>query len=101
MIEKINSQGNIQAMLQTLRSYQSQAAGGIDTDGNKVGGLNGLAGSQGPQGPAGFGDLVRQTVEQGERKPNECQQNFVCLRTRRRRAPHRCGVEYAEIVLEF
>ena len=36
----------------------------MDTDGNKVGsGLNGLNGSQGPQGPAGFGDLVRQTVD--------------------------------------
>jgi flagellar hook-basal body complex protein FliE len=64
MIDKINSQSNIQSMLQTLRSYQSQAAGGVDTDGNKVGGgLNGLNGSQGPQGPAGFGDLVRQTVD--------------------------------------
>jgi flagellar hook-basal body complex protein FliE len=64
MIDKINSQSNIQSMLQTLRSYQSQAAGGLDTDGNKVGGgLNGLNGSQGPQGPAGFGDLVRQTVD--------------------------------------
>jgi len=51
MVDKINSQSNIQSMLQTLRSYQSQAAGGIDTDGNKVGsGLNGLNGSQGPQG---------------------------------------------------
>jgi flagellar hook-basal body complex protein FliE len=64
MIDKINSQSNIQSMLQTLRSYQSQAAGGMDSDGNKVGGgLNGLNGSQGPQGPAGFGDLVRQTVD--------------------------------------
>jgi flagellar hook-basal body complex protein FliE len=64
MVDKINSQSNIQSMLQTLRSYQSQAAGGMDTDGNKVGsGLNGLNGSQGPQGPAGFGDLVRQTVD--------------------------------------
>ena len=64
MIDKINSQSNIQSMLQTLRSYQSQAAGGLDTDGNKVGGgLNGLNGSQGPQGPAGFGDLIRQTVD--------------------------------------
>ena len=51
-------------MLQTLRSYQSQAAGGMDSDGNKVGsGLNGLNGSQGPQGPSGFGDLIRQTVD--------------------------------------
>jgi len=64
MVDKINSHSNIQSMLQTLRSYQSQAAGGMDGDGNKVGGgLNGLNGSQGPQGPSGFGDLVRQTVD--------------------------------------
>jgi flagellar hook-basal body complex protein FliE len=64
MVDKINSQSNIQSMLQTLRSYQSQAAGGMDGDGNKVGGgLNGLNGSQAPQGPSGFGDLVRQTVD--------------------------------------
>ncbi len=63
MIDKINSQSNIQSMLQTLRSYQSQAAGGVDDDGNKVGGLNGLSGSQKAQGPADFGDLVRQTVD--------------------------------------
>ncbi len=63
MVDKINSQSNIQSMLQTLRSYQSQAAGGMDDDGNKVGGLNGLSGSQKAQGPADFGDLVRQTVD--------------------------------------
>jgi flagellar hook-basal body complex protein FliE len=63
MIDKINSQSNIQSMLQTLRSYQSQAAGGMDEDGNKVGGLNGLSGSQKTQGPADFGDLIRQTVD--------------------------------------
>mgnify|MGYP000035000791 FL=1 len=64
MVDKINSQSNIQSMLQTLRSYQSQAAGGMDGDGNKVGGgLNGLNGSQAPQGPSGFGDLVRQSVD--------------------------------------
>jgi len=64
MVDKINSQSNIQSMLQTLRSYQSQAAGGMDIDGNKVGGgLNGLNGSQAPQGPSGFGDLVRQSVD--------------------------------------
>ncbi len=63
MVDKINSHSNIQSMLQTLRSYQSQAAGGKDDDGNKVGGLNGLSGSQKTQGPADFGDLVRQTVE--------------------------------------
>ena len=49
-------------MLQTLRSYQSQAAGGMDYDGNKVGGLNGLNSSNKTQGPTDFGDLVRQTV---------------------------------------
>ena len=64
MVDKINSQSNIQSMLQTLRSYQSQAAGGMDSDGNKVGGgLNGLNGSQAAQGPSGFGDLVRQSVD--------------------------------------
>jgi len=60
MIDKINSQSNIQAMLQTIRSYQAQAAGGVDDDGNKVGGLHH---SEGPQGPSSFGDLVRQTVD--------------------------------------
>jgi flagellar hook-basal body complex protein FliE len=71
MMEKINSQGNIQSMLQTLRSYQSQAVGGMDDDGNKVGGLNGLNDSDKTQGPSGFGDLVRQTVN----KVNENQTN--------------------------
>jgi flagellar hook-basal body complex protein FliE len=64
MVEKINSQGNIQAMLQTLRSHQAQAAGGMDEEGKKVGGLNGLGGSEkATQGPSGFGDLIRQTVD--------------------------------------
>ena len=63
MIEKINTHSNIQAMLQTLRSHQAQAAGGMDEDGNKVGGLNGLGGLQSTQGPSGFGDLIRQTVD--------------------------------------
>ena len=63
MVEKINSQSNIQAMLQTLRSHQAQAAGGMDEEGKKVGGLNGLGGSHATQGPSGFGDLIRQTVD--------------------------------------
>ena len=63
MVDKINSHSNIQSMLQTLRSYQSQAAGGMDDDGNKVGGLNGINGSNKTLGPAGFGDLIRQTVD--------------------------------------
>jgi len=29
MIDRINSQGNIASMLQTLRSHQAQAAGGM------------------------------------------------------------------------
>ena len=70
MVDKINSQSNIQSMLQTLRSYQSQAAGGMDDDGNKVGSLNGLSGSKSTEGPSGFSDLVRQTVN----KVNENQQ---------------------------
>ena len=91
MVEKINSQGNIQAMLQTLRSYQSQAAGGIDTDGNKVGGLNGLAGSQ---GPSGFSDLVRQTVN----KVNENQMNASKISSAYERGE---GVPLTDVVLSM
>ena len=94
MIDKINSQGNIQAMLQTLRSHQSPAAGGIDTDGNKVGGLNGLAGSQGPQGPSGFGDLVRQTVD----KVNENQMNATKISGAYERGE---GVPLTDVVLSM
>jgi len=94
MIDKINSQGNIQSMLQTLRSYQSQAAGGMDEDGNKVGGLNGLSGSQGPQGPAGFGDLMRQTVD----KVNENQMNASKIAA----SYERCeGVPLTDVVLSM
>ena len=94
MIDKINSQGNIQAMLQTLRSHQSQAAGGIDTDGNKVGSLNGLAGSQGPQGPSGFGDLVRQTVN----KVNENQMHASKIASSYERGE---GVPLTDVVLSM
>ena len=94
MIDKINSQGNIQAMLQTLRSHQSQAACGIDTDGNKVGGLNGLAGSQGPQGPSGFGDLVRQTVD----KVNENQMHASKIASSYERGE---GVPLTDVVLSM
>ena len=94
MIDKINSQGNIQAMLQTLRSHPSQAAGGIDTDGTKVGGLNGLSGSQGPQGPSGFGDLVRQTVN----KVNENQMNASKIASSYERGE---GVPLTDVVLSM
>ena len=94
MIDKINSQSNIQSMLQTLRSYQSQAAGGMDDDGNKVGGLNGLGGSQGPQGPSGFGDLVRQTVD----KVNESQMNASKIAASYERGE---GVPLTDVVLSM
>ena len=69
MIDKINSNSNIQSMLQTLRTYQAQAAGGMDDDGSKVGGLKGLSSGsptpdiQGAPASTGFGDLVRQAVD--------------------------------------
>jgi flagellar hook-basal body complex protein FliE len=93
-MEKINSQGNIQSMLQTLRSYQSQAAGGMDDEGNKVGNLNGLNGSKSTEGPSGFGDLVRQTVN----KVNENQMNASKLSTAYERGE---GVPLTDVVLSM
>ncbi|MBV5344420.1 MAG: flagellar hook-basal body complex protein FliE [Betaproteobacteria bacterium] len=58
MIEKINSQVNIQSMLQTLRAFQAQAAGGMDDAGGKVGG----AGSA--QGAPGFTEMIRSSLSQ-------------------------------------
>lgn len=63
MIEKINSQSNIQAMLQTLKAYQAQAAGGIEEAGGKIGGTGST------QGAPGFSDMIRQSVD----KVNELQ----------------------------
>ena len=94
MVEKINSQGNIKTMLQTRRYYQSQAAGGMDDDGNKVGGLNGLNGSEKTQGPAGFGDLVRQTVN----KVNENQTNASKIAASYERGE---GVPLTDVVLSM
>ncbi len=94
MMEKINSQGNIQSMLQTLRSYQNQAAGGMDEEGNKVGNLNGLNGSKSTEGPSGFGDLVRQTVN----KVNENQMNASKLSTAYERGE---GVPLTDVVLSM
>jgi len=93
-MEKINSQGNIQSMLQTLRSYQSQAAGGMDDDGNKVGSLNGLSGSKSTEGPSGFGDLVRQTVN----KVNENQMNASNMASSYERGE---GVPLTDVVLSM
>ena len=94
MMEKINSQGNIQSMLQTLRSYQNQAAGGIDDEGNKVGNLNGLNGSKSTEGPSGFGDLVRQTVN----KVNENQMNASRMSSAYERGE---GVPLTDVVLSM
>jgi flagellar hook-basal body complex protein FliE len=93
-MEKINSQGNIQSMLQTLRSYQSQAAGGMDDDGNKVGSLNGLSGSKSTEGPSGFSDLVRQTVN----KVNENQTNASKMAASYERGE---GVPLTDVVLSM
>ena len=94
MMEKINSQGNIQSMLQTLRSYQNQAAGGMDDEGNKVGKLNGLNGSKSTEGLSGFGDLVRQTVN----KVNENQMNASKLSSAYERGE---GVPLTDVVLSM
>jgi flagellar hook-basal body complex protein FliE len=94
MMEKINSQGNIQSMLQTLRSYQSQAAGGMDDEGNKVGSLNGLSGSKSTEGPSGFSDLVRQTVN----KVNENQMNASNMASSYERGE---GVPLTDVVLSM
>ena len=93
-MEKINSQGNIQSMVQTLRSYQSQAAGGMDDDGNKVGSLNGLSGSKSTEGPSGFSDLVRQTVN----KVNENQTNASKMAASYERGE---GVPLTDVVLSM
>jgi flagellar hook-basal body complex protein FliE len=93
-MEKINSQGNIQSMLQTLRSYQSQAAGGMDDEGNKVGSLNGLSGSKSTEGPSGFSDLVRQTVN----KVNENQMNASNMASSYERGE---GVPLTDVVLSM
>ena len=64
MIEKVNSQVNIQSMLQTLKAYQAQASGGIEDAGSKVGG-SGQA-----QGASGFTDLIQKSLN----SVNEVQQ---------------------------
>lgn len=61
MIERATSPANIQAMLQTLRSVQSQAAQGAQ--GAPMLEINGLAGDNSVQKPA-FSDLVSKAVGQ-------------------------------------
>ncbi len=54
MIDKVTSQANISSMLQTLRAYQSEAAGGIDTP---------SADKAKSTSQTGFADMIRQTIE--------------------------------------
>ena len=54
MIDKVTSQANISSMLQTLRAYQSEAGNGIEAPhADKTKGTQ----------PMGFGDMIRQTIE--------------------------------------
>jgi len=92
MIDKINSQSNIQSMLQTIRSYQEQASGGIDTDSNKLGGFNGLDRVQTPTAPTGFGDLIRQSID----KVNDTQQKALEVAASYERGE---GVPLTDVVL--
>jgi flagellar hook-basal body complex protein FliE len=66
MIDKVTSQANISSMLQTLRAYQSEAAGGMDAPrADKA--------KSTPQ--TGFADMIRQTIE----NVNDKQQNAQAL----------------------
>lgn len=69
MIDKATSPANIQAMLQTLRSYQAQAS-----DAALVPGIHDTA----PAGKPGFGELVHNAVAQ----VNEAQMQSRELQTR-------------------
>ena len=65
MIDKVTSQANISSMLQTLRAYQSEAAGGIEAPS-----VDKSKGSQ----PVGFGDMIRQTIENVNDKQQKAQE---------------------------
>ena len=54
MIDKVTSQANISSMLQTLRAYQSEAAGGIEAPSADK--------AKGAQ-QTGCADMIRQTIE--------------------------------------
>lgn len=66
MIEKATSPANIQAMLQTLRAYQSQASGaGFDTASEGLRIQSGATPSVHPQSKVpGFGELVSNAVSE-------------------------------------
>ena len=65
MIDKVTSQANISSMLQTLRAYQSEAAGGIEPPS-----VDKSKSSQ----PVGFGDMIRQTIENVNDKQQKAQE---------------------------
>jgi len=65
MIDKVTSQANISSMLQTLRAYQSEAAGGIEAPS-----VDKTKRSQ----PMGFADMVRQTIENVNDKQQKAQE---------------------------
>ena len=85
MIEKINSQSNIQSMLQTLKAYQAQDSGGIEEAGGKVGGTNSAP---------GFSDMIRQSVD----KVNEMQVNSKNIAESYERGE---GVPLTDVVLSM
>jgi flagellar hook-basal body complex protein FliE len=61
MIEKATSPASIQAMLQTLRAYQTEASANLDTPA----GIGGIAdNAQSVAKPCGFGQLVSAAIGQ-------------------------------------
>ena len=57
MVEKVTSQANIQAMLQTLRSHQAQASAGVDPSA-----VQGAMPGAGEAPRTDFGALVRNAI---------------------------------------
>ena len=65
MIDKVTSQANISSMLQTLRAYQSEAAGDMNAPS-----VNKTHGTQ----QTGFADMIRQTIENVNDKQQKAQE---------------------------
>ena len=64
MIEKATSPASIQAMLQTLRAYQTEASTNLDSSAG-IGGAGGIADNAQPVAkPGGFGQLVSAAIGQ-------------------------------------
>ena len=88
MIEKVNSQVNIQSMLQTLKAYQAQAGAGIEDASSKVGG-SGQA-----QSAPGFTDLIQKSLN----SVNEVQQQSKATAEAYERGE---GVPLTDVVLSM